>query len=49
MAFARACGFRAYLMLTGAVSRQEAMGRPEAYDRLFMGLDEIIRLEESGR
>lgn len=49
MAFARACGFRAYLMLTGAVSRQEAMGRPEAYDRLFMGLDEIIRLEESRR
>lgn len=46
MAFARACGFGAYLMLTGAVSRQEAARHPEAYDRLFDGLDQMIRLEE---
>lgn len=49
MAFARACGFRGYLVLTGAVSQQEALEQHEAYDRLFMGLDEIIRLEESGQ
>lgn len=49
MAFARACGFRAYLMLTGAVSHREAMERPQAYDRVFENMAELIALEESRR
>lgn len=41
MAFARSCGFQAWLMLTGSTGRQQALEAKGQFDRSFSSMEEL--------
>lgn len=47
MKFARNCGFKAYLMLTGMTNEEYASAHNECFDKCFKSLSELSRYKEA--